>query len=294
MKARRSDPVAYLFILPIFAFFVIYSVYPLFFNIYCSFLDWNGVSIERKFIGIKNYIDIFHDPIIKIVFRNTAIFFFATIFPQAIFGLVFAFIISKMKHLQAFFRAFFYFPCIIPLTIICITFKKIFEFRGGELNTFLDALGLDNLQQVWLGEPGWSLFSLIIINIWTYIGFSMFMYCVGITNIPDEYYDAARIDGATEWQLFKNITFPLLGSTHMTLILLGLINTVKTFDIPYITTSGGPAHSTEFFSTYMYSCAFGMFKQGKASAIVCVMLMLSLILTAFQLKSYGITIRKKK
>jgi len=282
----------YLFILPVFIFFLIYSVYPLVFNICCAFLDWNGMSANFTFVGIDNFIKLIKDPVLLIIFRNTGLYFIGTILPQAIFGLILAYIVTRRVRWPNFFRAYLYFPSIIPLTIVCITFTKIFETQSGYLNNFFHAIGLGFLSQQWLARPGWALFSLITINVWTYISFSMYLYCVSMTNIPDELYEASTIDGANGFQQFFHITFPLLGNTHMTLILLGFISVVKNFDIPFIVTGGGPARSTEFFATYMYEIAFDKFDQGRASALICIMLVICLVMTIFQLKMYKVQLKK--
>ena len=285
---------AYLFILPIFIFFGIYSVYPLIFNIYYSLTDWNGISQSWNWVGLDNFKELLSDRVFGITFKNTAIFFFWTVIPQAVIGLVLAYIITGMKRFSSFLRALFYFPNIIPVTIVCITFKKILEGQGGELNTFLSGIGLGAMTQHWLAKPDLALGSLVAVNVWTYISFSMFLYCVNMTNIPTDLYEAATLDGAGGFQKFRYITFPLLINTHMTLILLGMISTIKTFDLPYVVTNGGPAHGTEFLSTYMYYLSFSKFEQGAASAVVCSMMVFCVVLTILQLRMYGIGLQSKE
>lgn len=285
---------AYLFILPIFFFFAIFSVYPIIFNLYYAFTDWNGMSQSWNWVGWENFKDLFSGRVLGIAFRNTMLFFVFTVMPQAIIGLFLAYVITNMKRGASFFRALFYFPNIIPLTIVGITFKKIFEGQGGELNQFLRSIGLESLTQYWLAKPNLALGTLIVINVWTYISFSMFLYCVNMTNIPTDLYESATLDGAGGFQKFRYITFPMLANTHMTLILLGLISTIKNFDLPYVVTNGGPAHGTEFFSTYMYYLSFDRFDQGMASAVVCIMLILCVGLTILQLRMYGIGLKSKE
>lgn len=296
-KAKRKSfyqKEAYLFILPIFLFFAVYSVYPLLFNVYYAFTDWNGMSQEWNWVGWANFKELLSDRVVRITIKNTIIFFIFTVIPQAVIGLVLAFVITNMKRFSSFFRALFYFPNIIPFTIICVAFKKIFEGQGGELNQFLTFIGLESLTQHWLATPDLALSSLIVINVWTYISFSMFLYCVNMTNIPTDLYEAATLDGAGGFQKFRYITFPLLMNTHMTLILLGMISTIKNFDLPYVVTGGGPAHGTEFMSTYMYYLSFDRFEQGTASAVVCLMLIFCVVLTVFQLRMYGIGLKSKE
>lgn len=290
----RNQKEAYLFILPIFIFFAIYSVYPLCFNIYYAFTDWSGISQSWNWVGLKNFRELTSDRVLKTIVKNTVVYFFMTIFPQALLGLFLAHIISGMKRGGKLVRALFYFPNIVPLSIICITFLKIFETHGGSLNQLLQMIGMGAYTQQWLAKPSLAFQCLIGINIWVYTGFSMFLYCVSMTNIPSELYEAATIDGAGGFQCFTHITVPLLKNTHMTLILLGMISCIKNFDLPYLVTKGGPAHKTEFFSTYMYYLSFDKFQQGKAAAVVCLMLLASFVLSVLQLKMYGVGLSEKE
>jgi raffinose/stachyose/melibiose transport system permease protein len=164
----------------------------------------------------------------------------------------------------------------------------------GVINTTLRALGLNSFALQWLGRPNEALFSLILVNVWTWTGFSMLLYNVNMTHIPEELYEAATIDGANGFQQFFRITFPLLKNTHLSLILLGSISCLKTFDLPYVLTKGGPNHATEFFSTYIYLLSFDYFDQGRSSALVIILFFLALLLTVIQLRWYGVMgIREK-
>jgi raffinose/stachyose/melibiose transport system permease protein len=216
-----------------------------------------------------------------------------TVFPQAFFGIVIAFILNRKIIAGGFFRTVLYLPSIMTLSIIGSIFSRMMEPNIGVINVSLRALGLDFLALQWLGQPGTALFSLILVNVWTWTGFSMLLYNVNMTNIPEELYEAATIDGASGFQQFFRLTFPLLKNTHLSLILLGSISTLKTFDLPYVLTKAGPNHATEFFSTYIYLLSFNLFDQGRSSALVTILFFLSLILTIIQLRMYGILGQKE-
>ena len=193
-----------------------------------------------------------------------------------------------------FFRTILYMPSILTLSIVGTIFSRMLETNIGAVNVALRALGLNFLALQWLGRPAEALFSLIFVNVWTWTGFSMLLYNVNMTHISEELYEAATIDGASSFQQFFRITFPLLRNTHLSLILLGSISCLKTFDLPYVLTKAGPNHATEFFSTYIYLLSFNYFEQGVSSALVVILFFLALALTVIQLKMYGVLGQKEE
>ena len=184
------------------------------------------------------------------------------------------------------YRTLIYLPIIATPAVVGQIFSKIFETNRGYLNGILRAVHLDGLCRQWLAEPKIALGCVIFVNIWQWTGYSMLLYYTNMLNIPGELYEAAKIDGAGGWTQFTKITFPLLRGTHYTIFIMGMIGSLKTFDIPYVLTAAGPNHATEFFSTYIYSMSFDLFKQGEASAIVMVMFLIAMIITAVQLYFY--------
>ena len=284
----------YLFIIPILFFFCAFCVYPIIFNFYYGFFEWNGMSRNKTFIGFDNYKFLFKDPIMLKVFRNFAVFFVGTVFPQAFLGMLIAYIINRKIIGGTFFRTILYLPSILTISIVGTIFSRMLETNTGTVNITLRALGLNSLALQWLARPTEALFSLVMVNVWNWTGFSMLLYNVNMTNIPEELYEAATIDGASGFQQFFRLTFPLLRSTHLSLILLGSISTLKTFDLPYVLTKAGPNHATEFFSTYIYLLSFDYFEQGRSSALVVILFFLAMILAVVQLKWYGVLGQKEK
>ena len=276
----------YLFILPIVLLFSIFIVYPICYNFYISFYDWNGINIEKTFVGFENYVTVFHDPVVLKVLKNFVVFALFTIIIQAFLGLVFANFFIRKLRLSSFYRIILYMPVIATPAIIGNVFSKIFETNRGYLNVFLRFLHLDGLCQQWLADPKWALFCVICVNIWQWTGYSMLMYYANMLNIPQDLYEAAVIDGAGQIQQFTKITFPLLRGTHYTLFIMGMLGSLKCFDLPYVLTKGGPNYATEFFSTYIYRQSFNLFKQGLGSTIVVVMFLIAMIITLIQLKFY--------
>lgn len=286
MKMKKSYLTNYLFVLPLVLLFAVFVVYPIIYNFIISFYDWNGIDIEKKFTGLANYKEILTDPTMKIVFRNFVVIAVSTTVIQAFLGLVFAsFFINKIRG-SYIYRVLFYLPVVITSTIIGNVYSKIFETNRGYLNEFLRFLHLDFLCQEWLASSQWALVCVIFVNIWQWTGYSMLMYYANMLNIPKELYEAATLDGANKIQQFMRVTFPLLRGTHFTLFILGMLGSLKCFDLPYVLTKGGPAHATETFSTYIYTKSFNLFDQGQASAIIMIMFLIAMVITLFQLKLY--------
>lgn len=283
---KKKYLTSYLFILPIVLMFSVFIIYPIVYNIIISFYDWNGINIEKIFAGFANYKALFQDKTMKIILKNFVVIALSTTIIQAFFGLVFAsFFIRRIKF-SGFYRIMFYLPVIATPTIVGNIFSKILETNRGYLNVMLRAVHLDVLCQQWLATPKFALACIIFVNIWQWTGYSMLMYYANMLNIPQDLYEAATLDGANSFQQFTRITFPLLRGTHYTLFILGMLGSLKCFDLPYVLTNGGPAHATETFSTYIYTKSFNMFKQGEASAIVVLMFLIAMVITIIQLKMY--------
>jgi raffinose/stachyose/melibiose transport system permease protein len=283
---KKKEITNYLFILPIFILFSIFIVYPIIYNISISFYDWNGISIEKEFIGIDNYKTVLADPILSKILKNFIIFAFSTIVIQSIFGMLFAsFFINQIK-LSAFYRILFYLPVVVTPSIVGQVFSKFFETNRGYLNTVLRSMNLDFLCHEWLASPKTALGCIIFINIWQWTGYSMLLYYADMLNISSDIYEAAKIDGANKVKQFTKITFPLLRGTHYTLFILGMLGSLKCYDLVYILTDGGPNYATETFSTYIQRLSFDMFKQGQSSTTIVIMFSIAMIITIFQLKLY--------
>ena len=284
---RRYNYSGYLFIAPIVILFLVFIVYPIFFNIFISFYDWNGIDREKIFIGVSNYVKLFRDPILLIIFKNFIIFAGLTIFIQAFLGMIFASYFFQGLKLSGLYRTLIYLPVIATPAIVGSIFSKILETNLGDLNTLLRTLGLGFLAQQWLALPKWALISIAGVNIWQWTGYSMLIYYANMLTIPEDIYEASTIDGTNQVQQFFHITFPMLRSAHFTLFILGTLGSLKCFDLPFILTKGGPNHATEFFSTYIYLKSFDFFDQGGSSALVMLMFIIALTITGIQMKFYN-------
>ncbi len=277
----------YLYLIPVFVFIIGIFYYGIVYTGYVSLLNWNGISATQTFVGLAHYAEIIQDPIFIKAIQNTAIFGVLAIFIQMVLGLSLALLLNRDVLFKTVYKIIFFLPVVLASSVVAYVFRHIYDGNNGELNKFLDAIGLHSLNQSWLADPNIVLYSLILINIWQWTGFSFIMYLAGLTLIDETLYDAARIDGANALQTTLRITVPLLRPTHYSLIILGVIGALKTFDIIFLTTGGGPGRASEFLSTYIYKKEILDFNAGYSSALSIVMLLLAMVLTVIQLRAYA-------
>ncbi len=290
-RAQRTRSVSrswtnYLYIIPLFVFILGFVYFAIGYTIYVSFLDWNGISRRREFIGLENFAEMLDDRIILRALRNTALFGILAIVIQMLLGFLLAVLLKTRVRFKTVYKTIFFLPVVLAPAVISYIFRHIYQAEGGALNTLLEAVGLGALQQAWLADPSFALYALTLINIWQWTGFSFLLYFAALTLIDEHLYEAARIDGASFMQVLRHITFPLLRSTHLTLVILGIIGALKTFDIVYLTTGGGPGRSTEFMSTYIFKEAILEYNAGYAAALALFVVLLCVVSTAIQLSLY--------
>lgn len=280
INVKRSKLWAYLYIAPIILFIIVYMLYPIIFNFKTSFFEWNGFGPDKTFIGLKNYLDLFHDSVFFTCIKNFVLFGFLTVFMQAFLGLIFAALLQDKFIGRDMVKAIIFMPAVLSAVVIGNIFFKICEPNTG----LLQMLGF---KVTLLGSTKYAIWVLIIVQIWQWTGYSMTLYYTGMQSIPTELCEAATIDGAGWWSILRKITLPMLRGTTYSLTILGFIGTLKQFDLVYTMTRGGPADATQFFSTYMYKVTFTEYKQGYACALAVVMFIISLIITVIQLKMYN-------
>tara|TARA_B110000196_G_scaffold76662_1_gene65788 strand:- start:843 stop:1715 length:873 start_codon:yes stop_codon:yes gene_type:complete len=287
MNLNKSNIKDILYILPSFIFITIFFFYPIGYIFGISFLEWNGISQNKSFIGLDNYKNFFTDPIAMKSLGNQILWGIITILSQMFLGLTMAILLRSQAKFKIFYKLIFFLPNIISVAVVAYVFNKIYDNNFGELNYFLDSIKLNFLQHPWLGDPDTALYCLMIANIWQWTGFSFLLYHAGMTQINEELYESARIDGANIFNIVRNIVIPLLKPTHIALMILGVIGTLKTFDIIYLTTRGGPARSTEFLSTYIFQKGILEFKASYASTMALMIVLIALVITVLQVKVYN-------
>lgn len=279
---RRITP--YLYLAPILILSGLFIYYCIGFTVYTSFTDWDGIGKNMNFIGLTNYIKLLKDKSFQISLTNNLLFFMGTVFIQAALGLLIAVLLKFKLHGSNLYKSIFFLPIAMAPTIIAAIFRIILDPNLGSINTALRAIGLSALAKPWLGDARYALIAIIMVNIFQWMGFSMMTYYAGLLAIPDDIYEAANIDGAGFFHTLFKITLPLLKSTTSVLIVLGIVGSLKTFDIVMLLTRGGPGRSTEFLNTFLYKKAITEFKGGYSAAIGVMILIIAFILSMLQLR----------
>lgn len=241
------------FTYPALIIFTIFFGIPVLAAFILSFTDWNIRRLmEPKFNGIDNFLYLFQDEYFKLALTNTLKFALITTFLIIVIGLALALILNEAVFGRAFYRTLFYLPAVLSLIVVGIMFTSVFKMDNGVLNQFLDIIGLDALKKDWLGNPKTALNSIMFVQVWKWSGFSMAIFLAGLQGIPKDFYEAARIDGASWWQQFKSITFPLLAPAFTVVVTMNTIGGLKVFEQVYVMTGGGPGNSTQVLGTYIY------------------------------------------
>lgn len=269
----RSRVTPYLFILPAFLVYAAFSLYPLARAAQFSFYEWSGFG-PSTFVGMQNYVDLAVDPAFRAAIGNALILIlFYAVLPLVI-GLVLAAIFRRGQvRGMGFFRSVIFLPQVIALVVVAVAWRNIYS-PNGPLNQALRAVGLDGLARGWLGDPGAALPAVGFIGTWLEMGLVMLLLLAGMSRIPDELFEAIRLDGAGPVQEFFAITLPSVRNEIVVALVLTIIAALKTFDLVYLTTAGGPGNATTVPSYEVYNRAFQLRDVGSASAVAIVLTVL--------------------
>ncbi|WP_405622394.1 carbohydrate ABC transporter permease [Streptomyces sp. NBC_00076] len=260
-KRRRPTSqqwAAWAFLAPVTLYLALFYAYPLYRNLDLSLRNYTVRSFvqgDAPFTGLKNYRTVFDDPTFAPALLHTVVFTAVCLVFQYAIGLALAVFFNQHFRLSATLRALFLVPWLLPLIVSASTWSWMLNSDSGIVNAALHALGIGPVN--WLTSPSWSLASVIIANIWIGVPFNLVVLHSGLQSIPASLYEAASLDGANAWQRFWRITFPLLRPVSAITLLLGLVYTLKVFDIIWIMTKGGPADSSTTFATWSYQLGFG-------------------------------------
>lgn len=283
-KTGKKSWIAYLYILPMIVLSFVLVYYCIIDTVVVSFTDWDGMTDVFHFVALKNYIKMFKDHVFWTSVVNNLIFFVGTVFIQALLGFVLAVLLKKKLPGSNVFKAIYFMPITMATSIITAIFRIIMDPTNGALNQFLRAIHLNGFAVNWLGDPKIALVSVIIVNIFQWMGFSMITYYAGLMSLPDDVYEAAKIDGAGFWRTTFSVTLPMLKGTTNVLIILGIVGSLKTFDIVKLLTGGGPGRSTTVMNTYLYEKAFKDFNAGGAASIGVAILIIAMVMSFLQVK----------
>lgn len=262
-------------VIPALAIYLIFSIVPIFISFYYSFMSWNGFS-EMQFVGLANFQEAFQDKVFWVSVRNNILVVLASVFGQIPIALVLALLLNRKIKGAKFFRTIGFMPVVISTVVISITWRMIYNSEYGLLNNFLEGIGLGFLQQNWLGNPSWAMVAVCLTIIWQFVGLYFIIFLSALQTVPGEILEAADLDGASEWQKTRHIILPSIRHIILISIILCISGSLKTFDLIYVMTSGGPANSTEVMATYMYNKTFEGLRYGYGSAISVLIFVFSL------------------
>ena len=261
------------FVLPAFIIYAIFVLVPIGDNIYVSFLQTDLMS-PSKFVGVKNYINLFKDKTFTGALRNNILMVIGSLIAHLPLALLFGNILFQKIKGSHFFQTVFFLPSVICGVAVGLTWTFVYNSEFGLINKFLEIIGLESLQHVWLADKKLALFCIIIVVMWQFVGYHMVIQIAAMKNIPLSYYEAAEIDGASKWVQFKSITFPLIKPILKIDAVLIITGSLKYYDLVAVMTGGGPNHATELMSTYMFYQGFRTLKYGYSAAIGVILLVL--------------------
>ena len=257
-ERRRRQLTAWLFVAPIVVYLVVFYAYPLYTNLDLSFRDYtlrSFITGGAEWAGLENYRNVLSDPTFMTALWNTVVFTGLSLLFQFAIGLALAVFFYRRFPLAATLRALFLVPWLLPLLVSSSVWAWMLNSDSGVVNYGLRTVGMDPVY--WLTSPDWSLVAVLITNIWIGIPFNLVVLYAGLQAIPKDIYEAAAIDGANAWRTFWRITFPLLRPVSAITLLLGLVYTLKVFDIIWVMTRGGPGDSSTTLAIWSYRLGFG-------------------------------------
>lgn len=276
---------AYLFIFPSFAIILMFWIIPSFLSLYYGFFHYDGISPPR-FAGVANYVTFFLKDPVGLNSLKIAFFYSAGTLPPCLFA-GFAIAMALNKHWlrgSRVYSAIYFLPVTMSYVAISFIWLWLLDPLAGIVNYFLETIGLE--PRCWLGEIPLTLVSILIVSIWKNLGFFVVLYLSAFKSIPSLYLEAAELDGASEWQKARFVTWPLVGPTTAFVVILSIIDAFKVFDQVYILSFGGPANSTKIVAFYIWEVGLDRMLMGYSSAMATVLLVIMLILTNFQWKYY--------
>jgi ABC-type sugar transport system permease subunit len=281
--STKRSLTAYLLLLPGLVFYIPFHFLPILAVIYFSFVDWKGYSLATiRWAGLENYAKLVNDRFFWGALQHNIQFVVVVVIVQTALALFLALILEQKFHLSTFFRGVYFMPTVLSLVVVGILFSFILSPSRGLLNVFLSNIGLKNVQPVWLGNPGLALYVLMAVHIWKDFGLSMFLFIAGLEAIPGELFDAAKVDGATPWDIVWRIIIPLLRETTTVVVILITIVCFKLFDLIVVMTGGGPFFATEVLSVRMYFQTFKFSRVGYGSSIAVVLFAITFGVSAVQ------------
>jgi len=280
--ARSNDRAFFLMAIPALLVYALFYLYPTLTNLRYAFSEWDGLQ-EAKFIGLRNFTrSLTNDDTFYKVLGNNVEFTGLVVVSQTALSLLFAIFLIKNTRASIALRTLYFFPTILSSVSVAMVWQFLYEPNLGPLNVFLNSIGLDFLALNWLGSETVTLRAVAFTQVWFHTGQMMVVYIAGLQQIPQELYEAAEVDGATRWQQFKSVTWPMALPTTAVVMAYTTIQSFRAFDLIYAMTQGGPNNSSSILVTLIYLTAFNEYRFGYAATQSIYLIVFILVLTAVQ------------
>ncbi|MGW0086374.1 carbohydrate ABC transporter permease [Streptomyces sp. NPDC003393] len=270
---RRTPPLVLAFVLIPLLAEALWVFWPALQGFYLALTSWDGVSPPR-FVGLGNFQEMVHDEIFRTATIDTVLWLVLFGGLSAVLGLAAALLLQQERRGVGVYRAALFLPVVFSLVATALVWQAIYQ-PDGVLNRILQGVGLGSLRHAWLADQDTALYAVIVPALWRQIGYVMVLYLAGLKGIDPSLYEAAKMDGAGRWQRFRHVTLPQLRSVNAVVLSVIVIDSLRSFDVVWSLTRGGPYHSSELLSTYMYSTAFQSLRLGYGSALAVVIFVLA-------------------
>lgn len=276
MKEQRFS---YLFIIPALAFISIFTIYPLVYAVRTSLYDIVlSIPFVSPYVGIGNYVAVFGSYYFWSSLLNTLVYSGICVFSVTLVGLSVSLLLNAPLRISGVLRVIILFPWAIPFVISGVIWKWIFNSSYGVFNGLLYSLGIIDSYVSWLSHPWWAKLCLAVAHVWKEMPFASIMFLAGLQAVPDEVFDACKIDGGTSWNTFRYVTFPLLRPVFLVVVIYETMVGITTFDLVYVMTGGGPGDSTSLLSWYAYAETFKFLNLGRGAALSIILALIVLVI----------------
>ncbi len=272
-----------LFVGPNLGLFVYFTYYPLIRNVLLSFQDYNTFTDEGEYIGLTNFVDVFTDSQTSVILRNTLVFTLAVVGIILVLGLMVALLLNQKLRFRNGVRSLIFSPTVLAGSAVAVVWIYIFDPRNGLILQLVKPLGINPPR--WLYDPAWAMVAIVIVYVWKNLGYATVIYIAGLQAIPNDLYEAARVDGANSWQRFRNVTVPGLSPVMFFLAVTSVLGSFQAFDLIRVMTNGGPINATNVLIFRLYELGFGTNSSiGRSSVIGLMLFVIMLIVTSLQLR----------